>query len=136
MTVQFSLRSNIMERSLGAQAGKKILEKMPDEAPSESRQILNCNTGASNERPSTTSTARKPSTGDSDDPRELYAFSLSDIQVAKKQGKGEEGMIPMDSDVILGTEGEIDGASGETRILLNCPTFCLSVLTLRCSLYP
>lgn len=128
MTMQFSLRSNIMERRLGARAGKNILQKMSDEALSESRQIGNCNTGTSNKRPLTTSTSRKSLTGDSDDARELYASSLRDIQGAKKQGRVGQGMIPMNSDVILGIEEEIDGASGETRIPLNCPTFCRSSL--------
>jgi len=108
---------------------------MPDEVPSEPRQLLNRNTGTSNERPSTTSTSRKPLTGDSNDPRELYAFSLSEIQVGKKEGDGEG------EEVILRMKEEIDGVSGETRCPLDCPTFCRlyssqSVLTLRYSLYP
>ncbi len=135
MIVQFSLRSNIMKRSLDAQTDKKILEKILNETSSESRQILNCNTSASNERFFITSTARKSSIDDLNDLRELYAFSLSDIQVAKKQEKKEEEMIFMNSDVILNMKKEIDDASDETRILLNCSIFCLFVLTLRCSLY-
>ena len=94
---------------------------MPDEVPGEPRR----NTGTGNERPSTTSTSRKPLTGDSNDPRELYAFSLSEIQVREKERdeKGEK-VIPTDSEVILRMEEEIDGVSGETRSPLACPTFC------------
>ncbi len=62
-------------------------------------------------------------------------WMISDIQVAKKQEKKEEEMIFMNSDVILNMKKEIDDASDETRILLNCSIFCLFVLTLRCSLY-
>ncbi len=117
-----------MERS---QALKKIHGNMPDEFPSEPRQR---NTGTSNERLFTTSTSRKPLIDDSNDPRELYAFSLSEIQVGKKEGDGEG------EEVILRMKEKIDDVSDETRFPLDCPTFCRlyssqSVLTLRYSLY-
>lgn len=108
-----------MERS---QAPKKIHGNMPDEVPSEPRQLLNRNTGTSNERPSTTSISMKPLTGDSNDPRELYAFSLSEIQVGNKEGDGEG------EEVILRMKEEIDGVSGGTRCPLDCPTFCRPLL--------
>jgi len=108
-----------MERS---QAPKKIHGNMPDEVPSEPRQLLNRNTGTSNERPSTTSISMKPLTGDSNDPRELYAFSLSEIRVGNKEGDGEG------EEVILRMKEEIDGVSGGTRCPLDCPTFCRPLL--------
>ncbi len=108
-----------MERS---QAPKKIHGNMPDEVLSEPRQLLNRNTGTSNERPSTTSISMKPLTGDSNDPRELYAFSLSEIQVGNKEGDGEG------EEVILRMKEEIDGVSGGTRCPLDCPTFCHPLL--------
>jgi len=105
-----------MERS---QALKKIHGNMPDEFSSEPRQR---NTGTSNERLFITSTSRKPLIDDSNDPRELYAFSLSAIQLGKKE-EDEEG-----EEVILRMKEEIHDVSDETRCPLDCPTFCRPLL--------
>ncbi len=95
---------------------------MPNEVSSEPRQLLNRNTGTSNERPFITSTSRKPLIDDSNDLRELYAFSLSEIQVGKKKEDEEE------EEVILRMKEEIDDVSDETRCPLDCSIFCRPLL--------
>lgn len=108
-----------MKRS---QVLKKIHGNMSNEVSSEPRKLLNDNTDTSNERPFITSISMKPLIGDSNDLRELYAFSLSEIQVGNKEGDGEE------EEVILRMKEEIDGVSDETRCPLDCPTFCRPLL--------
>ena len=105
-----------MKRS---QTLKKIHGNMPDEFSSESRQR---NTGTSNERFFITSTSRKSLIDDSNDLRELYAFSLSAIQLGKKKEDEEE------EEVILRMKEEIHDVSDETRCFLDCSIFCRSLL--------
>ncbi len=104
---------------------------MSNEFSSESRQR---NTGTSNERFFITSTSRKSLIDDLNDLRELYAFSLSEIQVGKKKEDEEE------EEMILRMKEKIDDVSDETRCLFDCSIFCRLysshfVLTLRYSLY-
>jgi len=83
ISIQFSLRCVYIENTLTAQALTKSREGIPDEASNESVRILNDATGC---RRTSTSTSRKPLSRDTDDPVELYALSISQIQAAKEQG--------------------------------------------------
>ncbi len=108
-----------MKRS---QTLKKIHENMSNEILSESRQLLNRNTDTSNERLFITSISTKSLIDDSNDLRELYAFSLSEIQVKNKKEDEEE------EEMILRMKEEIDDVSDETRCFLDCSIFCRSLL--------
>jgi len=105
-----------MKRS---QTLKKIHENMSNEFSSESRQR---NTDTSNERLFITSTSRKSLIDDLNDFRELYAFSLSAIQLGKKKEDEEE------EEMILRMKEEIHDVSDETKCLLDCSIFCRSLL--------
>ncbi len=95
---------------------------MSNEISSESRQLLNRNTDTSNERLFITSTSRKSLTDDLNDFRKLYAFSLSEIQVGKKEEDEEE------EEMIFRMKEEIDDVSDETKYFLDCSIFCRSLL--------
>ncbi len=88
---------------------------MLNEASNESVRIFDRGTSRDCRRPSTTSTSKKPLTGDTGNARQLYASSISEIQVADKKEMVEEGkIIHADSSVNnVCTEGEFNGDSGE-----------------------
>ena len=111
-TIQFSLRSVYIETTLTAQAPTKNSERIPDEASNKSVHIIDRTTGY--ERTST-STSRKPLSRDTDDPIELYALSVSQIQVAKEQGMLKGKMIHPDSGRC--TMGGVSTDSGEAEVL-------------------
>lgn len=83
VSIQFSLRCVYIENTLTGQVPTKSRERIPDEASNESVRILNHGTGC---RKTSTSTSRKPLSRDKDDPVELYAWSVLQIQAATKQG--------------------------------------------------
>jgi len=105
ISIQFSLRCVYIENSLTAQAPTKSRGRIPDEASNESVRILNHGTGC---RRTSTSTSRKPLSRDTDNPIELYAWSVSQIQVAKEPGMLEGKMIHPDS-------GRWEGVSTHSR---------------------
>ncbi|KAL6714256.1 hypothetical protein ACLMJK_007679 [Lecanora helva] len=76
ISIHFSLRSVYVEKTL-----TKRPERLPDEASDESLYILKHGTGSRN-----TSTSRKLLSRDTNDAIELYAFSISQHQVAGEQG--------------------------------------------------
>ncbi len=80
------------------------------------------NIDTDNERFFITSTSRKSLTDDLNDFRELYAFSLSEIQLRKKKEDEEEEQM------ILCMKEEIDDVSNETKCLPNYSIFCRSLL--------
>ncbi len=92
---------------------------MLNEISDESRR----NTDTDNERLFITSTSRKSLTDDSNDFRELYAFSLSEIRLGKKKEDEEE-----EEEMILCMKKEIDDVSDETRCSLDYSIFCRSLL--------
>jgi len=95
ISIQFSLRCVYIENSLTAQAPIKSRERVSDEASNESVRILNHDTGC---RRTSTSTSRKSLSRDTDNPIELYAWSVSQTQVAKEPEMLEGKMIHLDSD--------------------------------------
>lgn len=95
---------------------------MLNEISSESRQLLNCNTDISNEKFFITSTLRKSLIDDLNNFKELYAFSLSEIQVKKKKEDEEE------EEMIFRMKKEIDDVSDEIKCSLDCSIFCRSLL--------
>jgi len=105
ISIQFSLRCVYIENSLTAQAPTKSRERIPDEASNGSVRNLNHGTGC---RKTSTSTSRKPLSRDTDNPIELYAWSVSQIQVAKEPGMLEGKTIRPDS-------GRREGVSTHSR---------------------
>jgi len=108
-SIQFSLRCVYIENILIAQALIKSREEISDETSNESVRILNDATGC---RRTSTSTLRKPLSRDTDDPVELYALSVSQIQATKKQEiLGEKIVYTHFSDCTI---REVDSDFGET----------------------
>lgn len=108
ITAQFTVRSILAESVPGL---KQIYERGLRETSSDSRPIFKHDTGTGDRRPFIASTSRRKQTGDSDDPRELYARSVSEIQM------GEET-----SGVGICMRGDING---ETRLPLPLNLVCL-----------
>ena len=93
--MQFSIRRFCTEEGLATPARKNYPESIPREPYCELKDISKRHTDIGIDRPSTASTSKRALTGDSDDPKELYALSLSEIQLGKREGKGVGGTIPL-----------------------------------------
>ena len=109
ISIQFSLRCVYIENTLTAQASTKSRVRIPDEASNESVRILNHGTGC---RKICITKSRKPSSRDTDNSVDLYAWSQ--IQVVEEQGILEGKMVHAHSNGC--TMRGVDTDSGETGL--------------------
>ena len=115
IVIQFSIRRICTKEGLTTPARKNNPESIPPEPLSELKDVPKCYTDIGVERPSTASTSKRALTGDSDDPKKLYAFSLSEIQLGKKEGKGAGGTIYTHSSIDrVDMKREVSSNSDET----------------------